>query len=270
MADKSLQLSKFENGVVGVLSGSIEVCLLQPMLYCKNTSQQKLPIVFNPRIIYRGLAASVGNMALLTGLQFPLAAGAMALFTGGKERSLSSAELVGASFIGGWFSGLACGPIEVVMIQQMRFGGTLFATPSRVMKTYGAASIVRGTSLACGREAFFTAGYMGLAPSISRELQQRFGMSESHGSIFGPIGAGLIASTLSHPLDTAKTCMQGDLGRETYGGVVATLRTLYNQGGMGRIFLGWGWRTGRMMGSFFVLAECKKHLSHLLYPHYFQ
>ena len=30
----------------------------------------------------------------------------------------------------------------------------------------------------------------------------------------GASGAGMIAATLSHPLDTIKTCMQGDLERK--------------------------------------------------------
>lgn len=261
--------SPVENGVVGVLSGSIEVCMLQPLLYWKNATQQKLPLSFNPKFLYRGLAASVTNMALLTGLQFPLTGLMTSMITRGEQRRLSNAEMVGSSFMGGAFSGLACGPMEVIMIQQQRFGGSIVDTPLRLIRTFGISSLARGVTMACGREAFFTAGYLGIAPVVSRELQERYGFSGTNAKVVGPIIAGIIAGTLSHPLDTIKTCMQGDLERKTYGGVLQTGRTLFSQG-FGRVFSGWGWRTGRMMGSFFILGECKQILSPLLFPHHFK
>lgn len=36
------RLTATENGLVGVLAGTVEVSLLQPILYLKNASQQKL------------------------------------------------------------------------------------------------------------------------------------------------------------------------------------------------------------------------------------
>jgi len=47
-------------------------------------SQQGLGFTLDPRILYRGLAMSVGNMAILTGLQFPLTGAVRSLMTGGK------------------------------------------------------------------------------------------------------------------------------------------------------------------------------------------
>ena len=44
---------------VGVVAGTIEVSILQPMLYCKNASQQNIPFSFDPRKLYRGLAVSI-------------------------------------------------------------------------------------------------------------------------------------------------------------------------------------------------------------------
>jgi|NorSeaMetagenome_1021524.scaffolds.fasta_scaffold195270_2 hypothetical protein len=51
------------------LSGTVEVSLLQPMLYCKNAVQQARPFTLDPRVLYRGLLMSVTNMSVLTGAQ---------------------------------------------------------------------------------------------------------------------------------------------------------------------------------------------------------
>lgn len=61
---------------------------------------------------------SITNMAVLTGLQFPLTGAITRLITGGKERRLTDAEMVSAAFWGGVISGVACAPMELVMIQQ--------------------------------------------------------------------------------------------------------------------------------------------------------
>ena len=51
--------------------------------------------------------------------------------------------------------------------------------------------------------------------------------------IFGAVGSGVIAATLSHPIDTCKTCMQGDIAKERYGTLSHTASTLYKEGGAG-------------------------------------
>ena len=58
-----------QNAAVGVVSGCIEVCCTQPLLYWKNAAQQKMPFTLNPALLYRGLGASITNMAVLTGMQ---------------------------------------------------------------------------------------------------------------------------------------------------------------------------------------------------------
>ena len=123
------RLSPFQNAVIGIAGGCIEVCYGQPMLYAKNASQQGLPLTLNPRVLYRGFVVSVTNMAGLTGIQFPLTGAVTKVITGGADRAVSDGEKVAAGFIGGGLSGLLCGPAELVMVQQQRFGGSLVSTP---------------------------------------------------------------------------------------------------------------------------------------------
>ena len=49
-------------------------------------------------------------------------------------------------------------------------------------------------------------------------------MSATAGAVIGSIASGLIAATLSHPLDTIKTCMQGDVERKRYHNMRQTVR----------------------------------------------
>lgn len=255
--------------MLGIAAGIIEVTILQPMLYCKNATQQKLPFTLNPRILYRGLTMSVTNMAILTGLQFPFTGAVTKVFTGGADRRLTNAEQIASGFIGGCLSGFACAPMELVMIQQQRFGGTLWATPTRIIGKIGITGLWRGLFMSCGREGLFTAGYLGIGPVICRTLQEDHNLSVAASKAGGAVGGGVIAATLSHPMDTIKTCMQGDIERKTYGSLSDTAKALYEEAGARRFFRGWAWRTGRMICAVFIMNECKVQLAPLLFPHHF-
>jgi hypothetical protein len=69
---------------------------------------------------------------------------------------------------GGLASGLVCSPMELVLIQQQNFGGTIFSTPSSIIRKYGLLGMGRGTVATCGREGFWCCGYMGLGPVAHR------------------------------------------------------------------------------------------------------
>ena len=75
---------------------------------------------------------------------------------------------MGAALVGGGLSGLACGPMELVMIQQQRFGKSLLATPAAIATEGGAAGLHGGLLMACGREGVHTAGARGRARARAR------------------------------------------------------------------------------------------------------
>lgn len=263
------RLNPAENAVIGVAAGVIEVVSLQPILYWKNASQQGLPFTLNPRLLYRGLSMSVVNMAILTGLQFPLTGFVTNLITAGQPRKLSDAETVLAALTGGIISGFACGPMELVMIQQQRYGGSLFAVPAQISREYGAMALFRGTSMACGREGLYTAGVLGLCPVLSEKLQAR-GLSVPQAKLGAAIGAGLVAASFSHPMDTVKSCVQGDVAQKEFKSVPETFGQLYKQAGFTRFFTGWSYRTGRMILAVGIMNECKLRFSPLFFPHHFR
>jgi hypothetical protein len=250
--------------VLGISAGTIEVVVLQPMLYCKNATQQGLPIFVSPLVYYRGLAMSVTNMAILSAIQFPLTGLAQGMFTGGVTRKLRPEEQIGAGFIGGAISGIACAPMELVLIQQQRFGTSLFATPARIVALTGPLGLMRGFFMSCGREGIFTSGYMGIAPSLNSHFKEQ-GFDPYVSKMGGSIASGIVAATLSHPMDTIKTCMQGDLEKKQYGSLTQTAGTLLKEGPL-RFFRGWTWRTGRMCCAMFLMNECRTQLGPIFFP----
>mmetsp|Transcript_6466 Transcript_6466/g.15615 ORF Transcript_6466/g.15615 Transcript_6466/m.15615 type:complete len:113 (+) Transcript_6466:105-443(+) len=108
-----------------------------------------------------------------------------------------------------------------------------------------------------------------MGPVFGDKLEKDFGVSKATGSFLGASGAGMIAATLSHPLDTMKTCMQGDVEQKTYKSLFQTFSTLYKEEGAGRFFRGWSWRTTRMICAIFLLGQCKTKLGPLLFPKYY-
>jgi len=263
------KLTGAENALLGTLAGGIEVCIDQPMLYWKNAVQQNLKFTLNPKIVYRGLGVSVTNMAVLTGLQFISTGYIKSMITGGVEREMSTAENIMSGFAGGALSGLVCCPMELVMIQQQRWGGNIVGTPARLVSSYGVSGLSRGMVTSVGREAVFTAGMLGLAPSIQTMLEKRNINSYAAG-VSGAICAGVMAATLSHPLDTVKTCMQGDIEQTTYTSFTRSLKAIYAERGLQRMFSGWGWRCGRMICAIFWINLIKDKTAPIIFSQKFQ
>eukprot|EP00617_Octactis_speculum_P026714 CAMPEP_0185770968 /NCGR_PEP_ID=MMETSP1174-20130828/62352_1 /TAXON_ID=35687 /ORGANISM="Dictyocha speculum, Strain CCMP1381" /LENGTH=273 /DNA_ID=CAMNT_0028456635 /DNA_START=39 /DNA_END=860 /DNA_ORIENTATION=- len=268
-ADALQKLSPFENTCLGVSAGIIDVSSTQWMLYCKNSTQQRVKIKFDPKIMYRGYSMSLTNMCILSGLQFPLTGLVTTAITGGKQRRLSDVEQISAGFVGGVISGFICAPLELVMIQQQRFGTSLIATPAKIIGQSGVTGIFRGLAMSCGREGVFTAGMLGLGPTLKR-MASESGYSTYTSSIMGAIGGGVVVASISHPMDTIKTCQQGDVTGKVYGGVIPTARTLLAQAGYKRFFSGWAWRTSRMVLQTFLFDFTKTNLSPILFPHAFK
>ena len=215
---------------------------------------------------------SVSSAALLTGLQVPLTGAVRSAITGGEIRELSATELVGSGFIGGALSGVVCAPLELVLIQQQRFGTKLLATPAAVVAQTGWRGLFRGFWTSCGREGIFTAGIMGGSVKAGQAARESFPQLPSRvSSVLGGIACGAVAATLSHPLDTIKSCMQGDVAEERYGSLTATTRRLLAEpGGPLVFFRGWGFRTLRMSIAICVIGELRYTLAPLFFPGHFE
>ena len=122
---------------------------MQSTVYWKNAFQQNLPFTLNPKVLYRGYIPSVTNTAAMIGSQFGLASIFQKKFLKllGKENKPDSLDaLFLGTLCGGYISGFWCGPIELAMIQQQRFGMPLSACLKKIVLENGIKKgVFRGT-----------------------------------------------------------------------------------------------------------------------------
>merc|ERR1711934_360158 len=82
------------------------------------------------------------------------------------------------------------------------------------------------------------------------------------------LSAALIACTISHPFDTIKTCMQGDIRGENYKSVTHTSKKLIEESGVrAGLFKGLGLRSLLVATTFFLVNQIKEKLAPVMFPH---
>lgn len=59
MATKQSTVTPLEHTMIGALGGTVEVCIMQPLVGIKNALQEGRPVPRNPVHLYRGLLVSV-------------------------------------------------------------------------------------------------------------------------------------------------------------------------------------------------------------------
>eukprot|EP01039_Chlorochromonas_danica_P009178 gene9178-10133_t len=299
----SKDLTEGQNFTLGTVAALVEGIILQPTLYWKNARAQKLPFTLNPRLLYRGTAASIFNEMQMMGVQFGLTGWfekvlhdkeaashvitnehTMDIFThppstgcGGQEmankaldaekQALVSHQNTMKTFIsaclGGLFSAVFSSPIELIMIQQQKYGGNFLMTPINIVKQHGLFShgFFRGTLSTAYRDTIYAFGLLGITPFVQNKLEVEYQLSQSTASFYASMIGGIIGAVPSHPLDLIKTCMQGDLAGSTYKGMISTAKLLWKQGGLVRFFDGVMWRTVNITATVYIANECRNLLS---------
>mmetsp|Transcript_54307 Transcript_54307/g.151178 ORF Transcript_54307/g.151178 Transcript_54307/m.151178 type:complete len:282 (+) Transcript_54307:46-891(+) len=272
--DQRLRLSDHERLVLGTATGVVEQFLVQPVLFWKNSYQQGIRLTANPTIVYRGTFASCANMAALTGIQF-ISTGALQRLAGdpsGSDAGKRWGREVTCAFLGGAVTGPVCCMFELTMIQQQRFGGTFFGTIRRITNAHGPTGLFRGLLASTGREALFTAGYLGSLPATRTYLHSSEGfvmptVSPVLAESVLTVTAGMACALISQPLDTAKTCMQGDLEGKRYGNTLATLRILRTEyGSVAALYRGYTFRCVLTIMDFILLDGLSRALTHIIFP----
>ena len=262
----SRDLSPFENCAMGFVSGGIEVTALQSMNYWKNASQQRLPFTMNPQILYRGYPSNLMNMGSGTMWQFAACGAAQRALLADEDRALSMGEELASGLVAGVSSGLLVGPLELMMIQQQVKGGSI---PKRA-KSIGLSRVYRGIVPAAGREGLWALGYLSFPPIIRTYLCKHhastFQGNEEMARLAASVFGALISCAASHPFDTVKTCMQGDIEKSAYEGSVQTARSIVRQGGIAALYRGFGWRYSRQVLAIFILDKARQDLAPFLFP----
>jgi hypothetical protein len=267
----SHELNPSQNIGLGIVTAIIEGLILQPTLYWKNAKALKLPFTINPRIIYRGTAASMYNEMQMMGLQFGLTGFFNRLFLGSNDAATSAAMTNGQTFasatLGGAISACFTSPVELIMIQQQKNGGTFIGTPLKITGAHGflGRGLMRGLVPAILRDSIYVTGLLGFTPVAQSFLIDEYDISRANAGLVASMLGGIVASIPSHPFDICKTCMQGDLSQSVYRGFIQTLRLNWNDGGIRRIFQGCMWRTINITATVYIANECRTHLPDVLF-----
>lgn len=269
------KLDSHENTLLGLATGPLALCIYQPFIFWKNTyAQLGEPFTMNPRKIYRGLGISAGLQGLVMSAQFAGVGVVKKALAGGNSNKLSDPQILFAGFCGGASSGLVCAPQELLMIQQMQRGGNIVSTGQRIVSQFGIKTLLtHGLSTCAFREGFYCAGYLALAPIISRRIIESYDPQTAGGkvsaSLAGAAGGGVAAAVLSHPLDYIKTNMQSDVEQKRSKGVIQTIKVLHKAGGNKAFFNGLPWRCSAIVLATFVINGIKDQLAPVMFPHHF-
>lgn len=155
------------------------------------------------------------------------------------------------------------------MIQQQRFGGTIFGTPVRIVNEFGVSGLMRGVTTTCGRESMFTMAMLGITPAIQTKLVEgSYKIEKNKALAAGALIGACFAATITHPLDTIKTCMQGDLPKAKYTDIMSTGRLLASEYGVVQgLFKGLSYRIGLISTTFFLVNFFKQKTVPILFPH---
>mmetsp|Transcript_69300 Transcript_69300/g.122669 ORF Transcript_69300/g.122669 Transcript_69300/m.122669 type:complete len:292 (-) Transcript_69300:143-1018(-) len=259
------RLNKRENATVGAVAGIADITGIQWAYYLKNARQQGLPLTLNPRILYRGYGANCINIAAGTCFQFAFNGMLEGVLTDGS-RKLTVAEQLGSGFVAGFASGIVASPAELVMTQQQVKGGSLGSNVSRLVLA-GPSACLRGLTPTCFREGIFASAYLGLAPVLRTKLQEKMpSANEEALRVLAAVGGAAVCGALSHPFDTVKTCMQGDVERRDYGTPKQTARAIWSQGGLAAMYRGIEFRFLRQVWQVWVLDLLRVKLSPILFP----
>ena len=93
-------------------------------------------------------------------------------------------------------------------------------------------------------------GSTGLSPRVERVCDS-LEMSPTAGVAAGSIASGVLCAALTHPFDTCKSIIQGDL---ECGGLSATARALYAENGIQGFFRGYPARAAMICCCFFIFV----------------
>ncbi|KAG7382659.1 hypothetical protein PHYBOEH_010393 [Phytophthora boehmeriae] len=280
MTERAQRLSALQNGAVGSLAGMIEMTIQQPWVAVKNAVQQGRPIPRSVAAFYRGLGVSVASIAPVSAIRFAIN-GRLLRVVSGTDSAPSDQVKVLCSTLSGATSAAITGPAELVMTLQQNNGKSFAATVKQVMQTHGVTRLLRGYPVTAVRDAVWCAGYLALGPLLTREVHrlrpQTFGNFETattsqkaSASVVGCLAAGLFVVSLTQPVDTIKTVMQGEAMKLPSGpghGILATATRMHSEGGLPQFYRGIVARGSRLVGAVFILGQARMRLEELFEEH---
>ena len=255
------RLTPLENLAVGAAGGCLETTLQMPILTYKFATQEGRALPRTAAGWYRGVFVQAGTVAPITALQVMLNGVAGSLALRGEHRELTDAEKMYTSAAAGACSAVVYSPVDLTTIQQQKLGLNPMQTVSHLVKEHGVLSMFRGFMPCAIREAIYTAGYLGMGPVVTVALANNFSIFEGKpfaAAVTGACIAGVSAGLLTHPFDTAKTCVQSDMVGAKWTSARQAMPTLVRESGVTSLFRGGAARALRNCGAFYICMSLRE------------
>jgi len=258
MSEVRAQLNVVENLAVGAFGGMVETAIQMPILSYKFALQEGREL---PKTIpgwYRGVAVQCLSVAPITALQVMINGVLEQIVTGGVRNTTKVEQIVNSCVAGAISSIIYC-PADLTMIHQQKLGMSPISTVSHLMKSYGSLSIYRGFFATAFREAFYTCGYLGLAPVFAQIIRERSPETNEVSAFFyGSLVGGVVAAIMTHPADTAKTCIQADIDGAMYKNARIAASQYYTNYGFQSLYRGFTPRCTRAIGAAFIVSSVRE------------
>ena len=218
-------MGRFQEAIAGALTGSTEVLLMQPSNFWKTELQQKrfnLSRALNPKYAYRGVTIAAMAIAPVVAIQFSMNGACLSALSALSSSTSTSTTTtttkpptatisILSGVIAGVSSALFQSPFQLIEINQQKHGGTIAAVVQKIARTHGTRALWRGLSMTATREGLFCCSYIAVSPLLGRALYERTSLNDSMSLLVGALLGGSMGAVLTHPADTLKTRLQGDL-----------------------------------------------------------
>ena len=281
-----IPLSALENIVVGSAAGALETCIQMPLITYKFCSQEGRRLPTSIPEWYRGLLVQAGTVAPITAFQF-CANGLLQMMvvrfdnirgspsspSSGVQRELTDSEMILTAAGAGSISALLYSPVDLITIHQQKLRMGMIETGQHIIQEYGWGKngFYRGFFPCMIREAVYVSGYLGLAPVLTSHLLVQSSTDTIHNEsssiiirspfvagILGASMAGVFSALVTHPIDTAKTCIQSDFSGKIWPNLSTTVPKLIKTSGVSSLFRGFLSRTTNICVACFICMNAQE------------
>lgn len=267
--------------IIGSAAGMVEVACNHPMWVIKTIVQTKrvptdpLPAVqnsslrnlLNPRLLYSGALANALSMIPATGLRI------------GMNQTLRQAwakDVNHPTFVENLFfmstagvsASFVCGPVDLINTMKYKLKRQAMLSPKQKIRTgfidaavylikqqKGFQCLAHGLPATMLREATYTPFFLGMTPYVKAKVSP-YVENDIKATITSGVVTGIIASTVTQPLDTIKTRQQDiHLDQTTKPeSWIKTASKIYQEGGCSKYFVGGFWRMTRVASAISIMT----------------
>jgi hypothetical protein len=204
MNEKNLSIK--ENYAIGATTGLTEVLVTHPLWVIKTKIQQNKSWLMQPSAYYRGVGTNALGFVPTTAIQLGAKEWLESFFFNHKA---SSGQQISAAFISGMLSSFISCPVEMMMTLQQNDNVKKFNL-THLLKTKGISVLFHGQVATTFKEGGFSVCAFALPPIVKPVLTSH-GLNEVSSNIISGMVSGIIATIITHPLDSIKTLQQSSI-----------------------------------------------------------